>query len=144
MAKVDQGKAVLQAITQAGLNLPAFLDALSYSDAACMADPKVQATHTKLFHSPSLSGILDRWYKPYHGGHNKTIGAHTIMTMFAFKCVAKTLVTQFNLLILQMTSPEGISEDSLLGTFFTSLEQRCDTSAPHPISLLHTLAITKD
>ena len=58
----DKVKKILTFMNSQGLNLPIFLDALSWGDAGCHSDPKVQYERTALMVSDELPGILERWH----------------------------------------------------------------------------------
>jgi hypothetical protein len=57
-------KNTLRFMDSQSINLPIFLDALSWGDPGCHSDPKVQYARTALMVSDELPGILERWYKP--------------------------------------------------------------------------------
>jgi hypothetical protein len=58
MSMLTKVKAVLTSMEQNGLDLPSFLYAASYGDAACTSDAKVQAAGMRLLHSPLFPNIL--------------------------------------------------------------------------------------
>ncbi|KAF8886748.1 hypothetical protein BD779DRAFT_1673051 [Infundibulicybe gibba] len=56
--------AILSCMRLHGMNLPIFLDALSWGDPGCHSDRTIQYARTSLMVSEELPGILNRWYKP--------------------------------------------------------------------------------
>ncbi|KAI0308528.1 hypothetical protein OF83DRAFT_1018302, partial [Amylostereum chailletii] len=57
-------KSVLTHMKTVGLDLPHFLNALSWGDPACTSDDTVRFTRTGLFMSEKFPQILRRWAKP--------------------------------------------------------------------------------
>ncbi|EDR03411.1 uncharacterized protein LACBIDRAFT_331509 [Laccaria bicolor S238N-H82] len=55
---------VLDFMSLKQINLPLFLEALSWGDPGCHSDAKVQYAWTVLMVSDELPGILERWYNP--------------------------------------------------------------------------------
>src|SRR5580693_6921846 len=74
------------------INLPIFLDALSWGDPGCHSNPKVQYARTALMVSDKLPGILERWYKPPRTQREKKgrqpAGAQQTLREFALQCVS--------------------------------------------------------
>jgi hypothetical protein len=64
-------KGTLSFMKQQGINLPIFLDALSWGDLGCHSDPEVQYARTSLTVSNELPGILRRWYNPPRGSESE-------------------------------------------------------------------------
>lgn len=64
-------KTILDCMNSQGVNLPLFLDALSWGDPRCHSDPKVQYARTSLMVSDELPGILERWHCPPRGSVKK-------------------------------------------------------------------------
>ena len=55
---VDKVHEVLRVMAQLGINLVLFLDAMSWGNPACIADPKVHSARTGLMKSQELPSIL--------------------------------------------------------------------------------------
>jgi len=55
---------ILDAISNEGLTLSLFLNALSWGDESCTANDRVRFARTGLLLSEELPDILARWYKP--------------------------------------------------------------------------------
>ena len=84
---------ILDYINSLGMNLPLFLDALSWGDQGCIRDEKIKAARTDLMGSAELSGILQRWWKPPHTSTKshkaRATGARMTMKYFATSCLAE-------------------------------------------------------
>ncbi|KAK7040683.1 hypothetical protein VNI00_009589 [Paramarasmius palmivorus] len=55
---------VLAVMKEEGLDLPLFLDFLSWGDESCVQDPTIQYARSALLGSVELLGIFRRWFKP--------------------------------------------------------------------------------
>jgi hypothetical protein len=55
---------VLDVMKRLGLNLTLFLDAVSWGDSECIANPTIRIARTGLMTSTELPSILRRWWKP--------------------------------------------------------------------------------
>ena len=91
---VTKIEAVLTYMNTLGLNLPIFLDLLSWGTPACITNSKINYERMALMVSQELPSILERWYEPPHlpgstGPHAK--GARHVLSRFAFDCVAKEI-----------------------------------------------------
>ncbi|KZP02777.1 hypothetical protein FIBSPDRAFT_845551 [Athelia psychrophila] len=68
------------------IDLPTFLDALSWGDEGCIQDAKIQYARSSLMHSAELPEILRRWHKPparSQTGHKRMTGARRAMEKLA-------------------------------------------------------------
>src|ERR1700720_1048317 len=84
---------ILDYINLLGMNLPLFLDALSWGDKGCIQDEKIKAARTALMENAQLSGILQRWWKPPHTSKKshkaRATGGRITMKNFATSCLAE-------------------------------------------------------
>jgi hypothetical protein len=64
--------------------------------------------------------------------------------MFAFKCVQKTLLAEFDTLKPYMSASGRTCEKSLLATSFKELDGVTRTITPRLVGLLSSLSTTKD
>jgi len=55
---------ILRCMDDVGLNLPIFLDLVSWGDPDCIANVKIRYERTALMVSEELPSILRRWHKP--------------------------------------------------------------------------------
>jgi len=60
----DKVRPVLHALETVGMDLPSFLDALSWGNPDCIKDPTIRISRTKLMKSNKLLRILRHWWKP--------------------------------------------------------------------------------
>lgn len=84
-AAVEQTTAMMEAT---GINLPIYLDALSWGHAKCTKDPSIRYQRSALMHSRELPGILERWRKPPHRSASITRPAGATQTMNEFALAA--------------------------------------------------------
>ncbi|EGO05048.1 hypothetical protein SERLA73DRAFT_68695 [Serpula lacrymans var. lacrymans S7.3] len=111
---------VLEYMNMLGLNLPLFLDYLSWGNYNCITDPKIRYERTALMVSDELPVILARWHKPPQtkGTHNaRATGGKDVLKVFAFPCVREAIERELNSIQeLAKCLPEDVSEEG-----FTSL-----------------------
>ncbi|OAX34242.1 hypothetical protein K503DRAFT_699073, partial [Rhizopogon vinicolor AM-OR11-026] len=55
---------ILRCMDDVGLNLPIFLDLISWGDSDCIASAKIRYEWTALVGSEEIPSILRRWHKP--------------------------------------------------------------------------------
>lgn len=78
--------AVLQTMADVGLNLPLFLDAVSWGSDDCVQDARIRYARSSLMNSEELPGILRRWWKPPRSklsGKSRTQAANVVVEAFA-------------------------------------------------------------
>lgn len=146
---VDKVREVLRVMAQLGINLVLFLDALSWGDPACIADPKVCSARTGLMKSRELPSILHRWWKPprAHGSSNpRSTGATNVMMSFAHECYLTIVDKEMEKMEPLFKSPLGddVAEDHLTGIIFMDLIKEVKEHGPFLWSLLHRLACRED
>jgi hypothetical protein len=142
---VERVVKVLDFMAGLGINLPIFLDALSWGDAACIFDAKVRYARTGLMKSKELPLILRQWWKPPRtpgSGNSRSAGATTVMEQFAQECTAKVMHRELEKLAALFKSPPGddVAEEQLTGTSFNETINKVQKISPHLWSLLHGLA----
>ncbi|KAF7318340.1 hypothetical protein HMN09_00342800 [Mycena chlorophos] len=138
-------KTVLEAMDGAGLNLPIFLDAVSWGDAECIRDAKVRAARTSLMLSEELPGILRRWWKPpriSNSNKKRPQGGQVVMEAFARDVTLATIERELRLLGPLLRSPKGhdIDEDELTGVKLKALIKQIEETAPHLWALMRDIA----
>ncbi|KAG1734517.1 hypothetical protein EDB19DRAFT_1577031, partial [Suillus lakei] len=81
---------ILDAISEQGMTLPLFLDALSWGDESCHSNDRIRFARTGLMLSEELPGILEHWYHPPRNQHKgrRPLGARQNLQKFAVKCMA--------------------------------------------------------
>jgi len=85
---------VLNYMDTIGLDLPIFLDLLSWGDQACIENRKINYERTSLMVSKELPSILARWHKPPRSPGSTSAraeGASHVVEQFAFDCVASVI-----------------------------------------------------
>jgi hypothetical protein len=86
--------AVLSYMDSLSLDLPLFLDLLSWGDKACTENMKINYERTALMVSKELPSILKRWHQPPHSpGSTATrpAGASGTLEHFSFDCVTEVV-----------------------------------------------------
>jgi len=68
-------RSVLAEMDKVGLNLPLFLDYLSWGDRGCIVDPTIRSERTGLMVSKELPHILERWLSPMHVQESRDVRA---------------------------------------------------------------------
>ncbi|KAJ7938842.1 hypothetical protein B0H13DRAFT_1496236, partial [Mycena leptocephala] len=103
-------KMILALMDGIGINVPIFLDALSWGDAACTLDAKIRYERSALLNSTELPNILQRWWKPPRRPGSKKArpkGATAAMQNFAFNCSLQVLELELENLADIFKSPAG-------------------------------------
>jgi len=116
---------VLHYMNSLGLNLPLFLDLLSWGDQDCIAHPKIRYERSALMASEELPSILSRWHKPPHtqtSTHRRAQGAKYPLECFVFSCVKSVIENELEGIRAVMLCPaEDLSLDELTGIFLEDL-----------------------
>ena len=110
---------ILGYITSLGLDLPLFLDAVSWGSPQCHSDRKIQHARTSLLTSEEIPQILRLWLKPprrmKEGKGKRPVGARETLYQFALECVTKKVDREMKASAFLFTSPsEEFSEAHLL------------------------------
>ncbi|KAJ6601733.1 hypothetical protein DFH09DRAFT_969288 [Mycena vulgaris] len=144
----DKVKAVLYAMDANQINLPIFLDALSWGDQDCITDAKIRSARSALMHSRELPGIIRRWWKPplaRGSHHSRPKGGRDALESFAEEVMRSTIERELDSLAKILSSPAGkdVDEDELTGASFTELISRVKELAPHVWALVHRMAFSE-
>jgi hypothetical protein len=128
-------KNTLRFMDSQSINLPIFLDALSWGDPGCHSDPKVQYARTALMVSDELPGILERWYKPPRTQREKKggrpAGAQQTLREFALQCVSGCVDREMKISApLFLSPPDVMSEEHLTSLNFSNLKSKVIQTAP--------------
>ncbi|KAF9236815.1 hypothetical protein BU15DRAFT_88956 [Melanogaster broomeanus] len=114
-------EAVLHYMNTLGLNLPLFLDLLSWGDPECITNHKVRYERSALMVSEELPSIIERWHKPprtTRSTHKRAQGAKPALERFAFSCVGDVVEGELEGIMSKDLSTEGLTglfvEDLLL------------------------------
>ena len=109
--------AVLSCMDSVGLNLPLFLDFLSWGDQECVVNPKIRYERTALMVSDELPGILERWKSPPRVTGSANIwsqGAQPVMEESAFSCIEEVVGKELQgIQELAMCPSDEVSESGL-------------------------------
>ena len=128
-------KATLAFMDSQGINLPIFLDALSWGDRGCHSDPKIKYARTALMVSEELPSILERWYNPLRSPNQqkgkRPEGARQTLHEFATKCVCTCVDKEMKISApLFISPPEDLSEEHLTGLDFKKLKSDVIQTCP--------------
>ncbi|TBU62392.1 hypothetical protein BD310DRAFT_1036622 [Dichomitus squalens] len=143
---VDRVKSILAYMESVDMNLPLFLDALSWGDAACISDPKVRYERSALMGSEELPRILKRWYKVPRASasrshHVRPQGARKALEEFALGCVEDVLDRELETSShLFRSPPDCLSEEGLTRFQFAEVAEALQdeaTGAPSVWRLIH-------
>ncbi|KAI6140218.1 hypothetical protein BKA82DRAFT_4331999 [Pisolithus tinctorius] len=98
---------VLPCMDSVGLNLPLFLDFLSWGDQECIVNAKIRYECTALMVSKELPGILECWRSPPRA-------SCTVMEEFAFSCVGEVVEKELQgIQELAMCPSDEVSDSGL-------------------------------
>ncbi|KII93855.1 hypothetical protein PLICRDRAFT_102389 [Plicaturopsis crispa FD-325 SS-3] len=129
---------VLLEIDAQGLDLPIFLDALSWGDPGCTSgrEANIRYARSSLMHSTELPGILERWWKPPRSSKTKKRrpeGGKKSMEEFAASCVESMLQSEMAAVASPLKSPAGedLTEETLTSISFSALGTEMKTRAPN-------------
>ncbi|TBU21646.1 hypothetical protein BD311DRAFT_782804 [Dichomitus squalens] len=127
---LDRVKSILAYMESVDMNLPIFLDALSWGDNACISDPKVQYERSALMGSEELPRILERWYKVPRAStsrhhHVRPQGAREALEEFALGCVEEMVDRELEASSHLFRSPSDcLSEEGLTRFRFSEVAER--------------------
>ncbi|KAK7007149.1 hypothetical protein R3P38DRAFT_2793024 [Favolaschia claudopus] len=138
--------AVLETLKEQKIDLPIFLDAITWGDQDCVSNPTVQYARSSLMNSEELPKMLGRWYHPpRRSGGRRPAGARKILLDFAFTCISDTVDTEMKIAApLFLSPPEDLSEKHLTDLDFGVLKDQVQRSAPILWHLLHRAAYTPE
>ncbi len=123
---------ILQYMDSLNMNLPIFLDALSWGDDACIAHPKVQYARTALMVSEELPRILERWYRVPRSSttrahHVRPRGARKALEKFAMDVAADVIDRELESTAHLFRSPkDGLSESALTSFDFAEVASQLE------------------
>ncbi|KAK6971606.1 hypothetical protein R3P38DRAFT_3336690 [Favolaschia claudopus] len=148
--------AVLETLKEQRIDLPIFLDAITWGDQDCVSNPTVQYARSSLMNSEELPKMLERWYHPpRRSGGRRPAGARKILETlrkppsllldFAFNCISDTVDTEMKIAApLFLSPPEDLSEKHLTDLDSGVLKDEVQRSAPILWHLLHRAAYTPE
>ncbi|KAI0371405.1 hypothetical protein BV20DRAFT_942425 [Pilatotrama ljubarskyi] len=137
-SKVERVVKILRYMESLDMNLPIFLDALSWGDDACIANPKVQYERTALMVSEELPQILARWHKVPRAStsrhhHVRPNGARKALEDFATSCVAEIIDRELEATApLFRSSKESLSQAALTSFNFAGAASKLDSPSGAP------------
>ncbi|KAJ7474945.1 hypothetical protein FB451DRAFT_1465243 [Mycena latifolia] len=128
---------ILMLMGALGLNLPTFLDVISWGDTDCTLNPTIRRARTDLLKSEQLPGILRRWHKPPRPAKSKKTPSKG--------CDSGILERELELLAHLFDSPAGedITEEQLTGLSFPATVKEAKKIAPNLFAALFRLARTE-
>ncbi|KAG1724660.1 hypothetical protein EDB19DRAFT_1644419 [Suillus lakei] len=124
---------ILDAISEQGITLSLFLDALSWGDESCHSNDRIRFARTGLMLSEELPGILERWYRPPRNQHKgrRPLGAHQNLQKFAVKCMADLLEYEIeHIAPLFASPPDELSQAHLTSFNFEDFIKKVSAGAP--------------
>ncbi|KAJ7572844.1 hypothetical protein C8J56DRAFT_806225 [Mycena floridula] len=135
---------VLETMTELNINLPLFLDTLSWGDEACIKNRHIQFSRRLLMHSKELPDILQHWWKPpKNSARRAKAGRHT-MEAFAAECMDSVLDKELAGLANWFKSPSGndTKVETLTDEDFDMMIARVRRDAPRLWQCIRKLAWT--
>ncbi|KIK79099.1 hypothetical protein PAXRUDRAFT_162190, partial [Paxillus rubicundulus Ve08.2h10] len=107
---------VLSSMDSVGLNLPLFLDFLSWGDQECVINAKIRYARTALMVSAELPGILECWRNlPWAPGSTDTCSkaAQPVIEEFALSCIAQVVEKELQGVGESMCPADKVSDTGL-------------------------------
>ena len=149
---------ILDYISSLGLDLPLFLDAMSWGSPECHSDRKIQYARTSLLASKELPQILRRWFKPprrmKEGKGMRPAGARETRDLSS-SCILVCIASERIIIIILNASLPAFSKRSAAcltlrwcspkraerGSDIIHVKEMSprDTSVPFPIEIHQTL-----
>jgi hypothetical protein len=127
---------ILDYISTLGLDLPLFLDAVSWGSPQSHSDRKIQYARTSLLASEELPRILQRWFRPprtmKERKGRRPMGARETLYQFALECITDKVDREMKASAFLFTSlSEEFSEADLLDMDFErKLKPKVQSYAP--------------
>lgn len=137
---------VLEVMERENIDLPLFLDAISWGDAECISNDKVRYARTALMGSKQLPGILRRWHKPprTRSKGQRAKGGHENMEKFAIECMTEKIQKEMDDAADMFKIPETrIMEDDLLSLHLQELKLQAKHVMPVFWSILESASKKK-
>ncbi|KAJ8481719.1 hypothetical protein ONZ51_g5810 [Trametes cubensis] len=137
-SKLERVLKILYYMESLDMNLPLFLDALSWGDDACISDPKVQYERTTLMVSEELPRILERWHRVPRAStarhhHVRPNGARKALEQFSVSCVAEIIDRELEETAPLFRSPaDALSEEGLTAFNFAEVAEKLERSSGAP------------
>ncbi|KAG6847808.1 hypothetical protein H0H93_005889 [Arthromyces matolae] len=136
-------------MNEQGLDLPIFLDALSWGTDDCTPDRKIQYERGALMVSQELPGILRRWSKPprQQGSKNKRAeGGSKVLDEFVFERVGQVVDEELESLAPHLQSPAGedVSAEAFTSMGFEEMSRDATEYAPLSFGLLKKMATQRN
>ncbi|KAH9949025.1 hypothetical protein B0H21DRAFT_804739, partial [Amylocystis lapponica] len=136
---------ILRYMKELHLNLPLFLEALSWNVPELSSDANVRYARTALMVSEELPGILRNWYRPprTHGRGIRTNGAREAFKNIAVDILSDVIQDEMDMLKPIMRSPQTeLSESTLLDIHWPEMISDVQCAAPTLWGLLRMTAYT--
>lgn len=132
-----------------GIDVPLFIDGISWGSEACIRDAKIRSARSSLMTSPELPDILRRWWRPPRTRKSKNKrakGGKLVMELFAKECCQSVLNRELECIAKFMVSPKGedIKEETLIGSGFEKMGEEIRTHAPNLWSVMQGLGYTSE
>lgn len=136
---------VLHQMELQGLNLPIFLDALSWGTPECTTDPSIRYARSTLLHSKELPDILLRWWKPprSRGSHKpRARGAKDAIEKVARLCLIDVHERELATVALFLKTQEDKLLTELAQVDIHEITRRMQEHAPNLWAFLYRTAYT--
>ncbi|KIK99370.1 hypothetical protein PAXRUDRAFT_790417 [Paxillus rubicundulus Ve08.2h10] len=133
---VSKVLSVLSSMESIGLNLPLFLDFLSWGDQECVVNVKIRYECTTLMVSKEILSILECWRSPPWAACSTDVQAKAawlVMEEFAFSCVTEVVKELQGIQELSLCPSDKVSDSGL--THFLIEDMVLKLSSPTPGSM---------
>lgn len=138
---------ILRFMDSIGMNIPIFLDALSWGDNSCTQNAKVRYERSALLNSRELPSIIRRWLKPPRAPGSKkkrARGAAPAIKEVMLECIGEVIDKELEVLGPHLKSPAGddVRAETLTSTGFEGMQRDVEMFAPSCLRLLGKMATT--
>ncbi len=136
---------VIEFMNNLELDLPTFLNYVSWGLEETIEDPVIRYARTALMVSDELPHILQKWHQPprIHDRGIRTQGARTPMTAWAENIIKRKINKEMRALApLTRSAPEDLTEEMLLDIKLSDMITRTKAAAPTLWSILQSASYT--
>lgn len=137
---------ILEFMERESIDLPLFLDAISWGDADCISNDKIKYARTALMGSRQLPDILKRWHKPPRtkSKGQRAKGGHDPLEKFAIACVTEKIQKEMDdAADMFKISETCIVEEDLLSLHLNELKLEAQSQMPVFWSILESASKKK-
>lgn len=127
-------KETVKTMNENRIDLPIFLEAVSWGNEACIRDEEVKFQRTSLLHSRELPEILRKWHKPPRTseGMTRPTGAKATTEAFAIETTIEIITTELKVLgpLLRLPAGKDVKVEEVTRLKAADLTRLIQSNAP--------------